>query len=90
MNKIELFYGFIIGLLAAFFGVFLFISFFTDYEFVYGIEILQANNSTGKLITVGAILNIVIFFFLLKIQKELMARGVILATIVLAILTIFI
>ncbi len=90
MNKIDLIYGFIMGLLLAIFGVFLFISFFTNYNFLYGIEIMQANNSMGKLITIGAILNLGAFFILLKNNKELMARGVILATIVLAIITIFI
>jgi len=90
MNKIDLFYGFTAGLVVTILGVFLFILFFTDYAFLHGIQIMQANNSIGKLITVGAVLNLVLFFLLLKWRKELMARGVILATILLAILTIFV
>lgn len=90
LNKIDLLYGFIIGILLAMLGVFLFILIFTDYGFLYGIQIMQANNSVGKLITVGAILNLGMFFILLKVQKELMARGVLLATIILAIITIFV
>ena len=89
MNKIDLFYGFIIGILTAILGIFLFIFIFTDYEFLYGVEIMQANKSMGKLVTVGAVLNLGVFFLLLKLQKELVARGVILATILLAIVTIF-
>ena len=89
MNKLDLFHGFIAGLLVAIFGVFLFILVFTDYSFLYGIQIMQANKSMGKLITIGTVLNLGLFFILLKYHKELMARGVILATIALAILTIF-
>lgn len=89
MNKIDLLYGFISGIVLTFIGVFTFISVFTDYSFWYGIQIMQANSSLGKLIAVGAVLNIMLFFFFLKIHKDLMARGVILATMTLAIITIF-
>jgi hypothetical protein len=42
----------------------------------------------GKVITLGAIINILIFFYLLKKDKELMARGIVLATIILALATV--
>jgi hypothetical protein len=43
----------------------------------------------GKVMTLGAIVNIAVFFLLLHYKKELMARGIVLATIVLALLTLF-
>jgi hypothetical protein len=43
----------------------------------------------GKVITLGAIIDLILFFILLKINKDLMARGVVLATIILAIITMF-
>jgi hypothetical protein len=89
MRKTDLFVGFFIGLLVTFVGVFAFVEIFTDYHFSQGLQLLKANGSLGKLITVGAILNLVAFFGLLKFKKDLMARGVIFATIFLAILTIF-
>lgn len=51
---------------------------------------MKSQGFLGKLMTLGAVLNIGVFFFLLKIKKELMARGVVLATIILTIITLFI
>lgn len=89
MKKIDLFYGLIIGLISAFIGVYLFIALFTDYEFLTGFSILKTEGKLGKLITLGALLNLLVFFLLLKINKELMARGVVLATILLTVVTLF-
>ena len=89
MNKIDLLYGFIIGLAASLLGSFLFMTFFTDYEFIEGVQILKSQGYLGKLITVGSLLDFAAFGILLKMNKELMARGVALAVFVLTIATIF-
>lgn len=89
MKKIDLLYGVVIGIAAASLGVYLFMTFFTDYELVEGFGILKAQGQLGKLIALGAILNLAAFFILLKINKDLMARGVVLATLLLTIATIF-
>ena len=90
MEKKELFIGFILGLLGAALGVFLLVTIFTDYAFLEGITYLKAQHSLGKLIALGAVVNVIIFFILLKFQKELLARGVVLATIALTIVTLFV
>ncbi|MET0760514.1 MAG: hypothetical protein ABWZ56_08845 [Flavobacterium sp.] len=90
MNKIDLLYGFLIGIVASFIGSYIFIEAFTEYTFLDGIQVMKAKGNLGKIITLGAILNLVIFFGLLKINKELMARGVILAMIILTIITLFV
>jgi len=89
MKKIDLLYGMIIGIIAACIGVYLFIAAFTDYEFMVGFSILKSEGKLGKLIALGTVLNLFAFFYLLKINKELMARGVVLATIILAVVTLF-
>ena len=89
MNKIDLLYGFIIGLAASLLGSFLFMTFFTDYEFIEGVQILKSQGYLGKLITVSSLLDLAAFGILLKMNKELMARGVVLAVFVLTIATIF-
>lgn len=89
MNKIDLLYGFIIGLAASLLGSFLFMTFFTDYEFIEGVQILKSQGYLGKLITVGSLLDLAAFGILLKMNKELMARGVVLAVFILTIATIF-
>jgi hypothetical protein len=90
MEKKEVFIGILIGLIAALIGTFLFILIFTEYEFLEGIRILKSQNSLGKLIALGAVLNIITFFVLLKLKKELMARGVVLATVLVTLITLFV
>lgn len=88
MKKKDLFIGLLIGLVAATLGCLLFLYFFTDARSLEDIKVVRAQGLMGKLITLGAIFNLIAFFILLKLEKELMARGVILATILLAILTV--
>ncbi len=90
MNKIDLLIGVIIAVIASAIGSYLFIEFFTNYSFIEGVRIMKFQGKLGKIITLGAILNIVAFFILLRFNKEIMARGVILGTIILTIITLLI
>ena len=90
MKKIDLFYGLIIGLITSLIGSYLFIIAFTPYSFFGGLQLLKFESKLGKIITLGTILNIGMFFLLLKNKKELMAKGIILAIILLTIVTLFI
>ena len=86
----DLIIGCAIGLLSALAGSYLFMTMYMKEEFDTGINALKQAGHLGQLITLGAILNILIFFVLLKLNKEIMARGIILATILLALVTIFV
>ena len=86
----DLIIGFSIGIISCVLGIFLFIKFFTDFDFILGIQTMKAESKIGKLITLGAILDLVAFGILLRINKEMMARGVVLAVICIAISTIFV
>ena len=90
MKKIDLLYGILIGFLGAFLGCFLFISLFTDFDFMDGVHAMKSEGKLGKLITIGAILNLFIFFFLLKQKREMLARGVVFGTIILTFITLFV
>jgi hypothetical protein len=90
MNKIDLLVGFLIGLATTIIGSYVFIAFFTDFEFFAGVQIMKSQGNLGKIITLGSILTLIAFGILLKMNKELMARGVVLAIIALAIITLFI
>jgi hypothetical protein len=90
MTKIDLVFGFIIGIITTFIGSYIFIEVFTQHNFTNGILLIKSGGNMGKLITIGAILNFAIFFLLLKLNKELMARGVVLAMIILTIITFFV
>ncbi|MGG7035637.1 MAG: hypothetical protein ACI7YS_10665 [Flavobacterium sp.] len=89
MNKIDLLYGVLIGFLGAILGVYLFLELFTSYDFTYGIETLKSQGYLGNLIAMGGVFNIGIFFLLLRFNKDLMARGIVLATIILTVITLF-
>jgi hypothetical protein len=89
MNKIELLIGFVIGILASLIGIYIFLAFFTDFDFMTGIQAMKSEGKIGKLITLGSILDLVAFGILLKMNKDSMARGVVLAVIIIAIITLF-
>jgi len=90
MKKIDIFYGLIIGLITSLIGSYLFIIVFTPYSFLGGLQLLKFEGKIGKVITLGTILNIGMLFILLKNKKELMAKGIILAALLLTIFTLFI
>jgi hypothetical protein len=89
MKKIEVFYGITIGFMISFIGCYLFIVFFTPYSFWGGLQLLNFEGKLGKIITLGSILNIGMFFRLLKYKKETMAKGIVLSIIILTIITLF-
>lgn len=90
MNKKELIIGFIIGIFTSLLGSYLFITFFTRFDISTGLQTIREQGYLGKVITLGTILDLAVFLILLKRNKEMMARGVILAVIVLAVSTIII
>jgi hypothetical protein len=89
MSKIDILIGFVIGILASLLGSFLFIKFFTAFDFMAGVESMKSEGKLGKLITLGSILDLVAFGILLKMNKDIMARGVVLAVIIITIITLF-
>ncbi|WP_338646400.1 hypothetical protein V5J73_13035 [Flavobacterium sp. KS-LB2] len=89
MNKKDLFVGFLIGIASAILGSYIFITFFTDFNFIAGIQIMKSQGNLGKIITLGSILTLAAFGVLLKMNKETMARGVALSVIIMAITTMF-
>lgn len=90
MKKTDLLIGALIGLLTTFIGVFIYLKLTTDLGFIEAIQTMKSQGLLGKLITLGAILNIIAFFVLLKLNKELMARGVVMATILLTVFTLLV
>lgn len=92
-NRKDLLIGFIIGLMASVLGSFLFLTLLTDFDFSNGMESIRIIKNYGylsKIITLGSILSLVAFGVFLKQNKEFRARGVVLAVITLALLTLFI
>lgn len=79
--------GLAVGLVANLIGIYLYIFFFFDLDEGIMNVLRQAayNDVLGKIIALGALLNLAAFFLLLKKQQPLRARGVVIATIIAAI-----
>jgi len=90
MNKADLFYGILIGFISAIFGSCLFVIIFTPYSISDAVQILDTKGQLANTIRLGTILNLIAFFVLLHYKKDLMARGVFLSTIIIAIITLLI
>jgi hypothetical protein len=87
MKPTDILVGFVAGIVTALAGTYIFL------EFVSGVGIksltsLRQFGLLGQVLTLGSILNLVVFFLMIQQKKDLMARGVIIATATLAIITI--
>ena len=86
--KRELLIGFIVALIATSFGCFLFIEFFSKYDFYKSIALIKDGNLEGKVLVLGAIANFFVFFVFLKKKQIYRARGVILETFLIALIVL--
>jgi hypothetical protein len=80
----EILIGFVIGLVANMAGMYLYIFFFSKLSLESTLQAALENDFLGSLIALGAILNLIVFFILLKKNQYYRARGVVLATVVAA------
>ena len=86
--KKEILIGFLVGIAANISGSYLYVYFFSDYSLEYTIEVALEQDIFGSLIALGAILNLIVFFIFLKKQQFYRARGVVLATVIAAIIVL--
>ncbi|MCB0373500.1 MAG: hypothetical protein KDD31_10860 [Muricauda sp.] len=85
-SKKEIVIGFIVGIIANTFGTLLYIIIFSDLGVVDTFNAAVSQGHIGSLLALGAILNLVAFFGFLRIKRDQRARGVMLATLVTALI----
>ena len=83
-NKKEIIIGFIVGIIANTFGTLLYILLFSDLGIIETFNAAIDQGHIGSLLALGAILNLVAFFGFLRIKRDQRAKGVMLATLVTA------
>lgn len=83
--KKDIFLGILLGFVANAFGVLLCVLIFSDKGVFEALQSSIDQGILGKLITLGALLNLVVFFIAIKKRKLFLARGVLIATIFAAI-----
>lgn len=87
--KSEVLKGFLVGIIATIFGLVFAIQIFGQSE-DYSLVLKQAVNEgfLGKLMSIGALLNLGAFFIFLKKKQDLRARGVLVATVFVLVFTL--
>ena len=88
MVKKEVLIGIIAGLIANSIGLFLAATFLGNGDnFTNVIKASIAEDFIGKLISLGAVLNLITFFIFIRKKQDYRARGVLLVTILIAVFT---
>jgi len=88
MAKKEIGIGFIVGLIATAFGFFTYTEFFVNLSFKEMIPFLFENDLVGKLLGLSALPNLFVFFIFLKKKQDYRAKGVVLASFLIAFLVL--
>lgn len=89
MYKKELLIGFAIGLIANTLGTLLYILIFSDLGIVDTFNAAVEQGHVGSLLALGAILNLIAFFAFLRIRRDNRAKGVLIATILTALIIMY-
>lgn len=88
MIKIHVITGVLVGLAANAIGIFLYIALFSEMDIPTTFRDALRNDYLGKIIALGAALNFLPFFLFLRKNLIYHARGVLLATVCVAIATV--
>ena len=85
----EMAIGFAVGIIANTLGVLLYILLFSDLGISESLQAVVEADHVGSLLALGAVLNLVAFFGFLKIRRDERARGVVLATVLTAMVILY-
>jgi hypothetical protein len=83
------FLGFLTGLLAAVLGVLLFVLVFSEGGFVESVQLLYQQQKLGGLISIGALINLPLFFICIRKNKIPFATGLVFAALLLVMIIAF-
>ncbi|MBJ6366479.1 hypothetical protein [Snuella sedimenti] len=88
LKKKDIFIGLMVGLIANVIGLILTATLLgNDNDFITVIKAAATEGFLGKLISLGAILNLIAFFIFIKKKQDYRARGVLLITVLIAVFT---
>ena len=88
-TKKEILIGFAVGIIANTVGTLLYILLFSDLGIVETFRAAVVQGYVGSLLALGAILNLVAFFAFLKIRRDNRAKGVMVATLITAMVILY-
>ncbi|MBW3518996.1 hypothetical protein [Flavobacterium sp. NKUCC04_CG] len=79
--------GFLLGVLVTFIGSAIFVYFSLRINPLTQFKLLLYSGSLGKILVIGSVLNLILFWYFIKKNQDLKAGGTILAAVILTILT---
>ncbi|KQC31070.1 hypothetical protein [Flagellimonas eckloniae] len=85
----EIIIGFVVGVIANTIGTLLYILIFSDLGIAETFEAAIVQGHIGSLLALGAILNLVAFFGFLRLKRDYRARGVMIATLLTALVILY-
>ncbi|MEB8327812.1 hypothetical protein OO009_00465 [Flavobacteriaceae bacterium KMM 6897] len=89
MNKKEIIIGFLVGIIANTIGILAYIVLFSDLSIPETFVAAVAQEHIGSLLALGAILNLIAFFGFLKLNRDQRAKGVLIATLLTAMIILY-
>jgi len=84
--KKEIFIGILVGFLATLAGYYLYVELFIDTNFKEAFRFIHQEKMYGKILSLAAIPNLLVFFVFIKKKQDQRARGVLIATLFIALL----
>ena len=88
-RKKEIIIGFVVGIIANSAGTLLYILLFSDLGIIDTYNAAVEQGHIGSLLALGAILNLVAFFGFLRLKRDYRARGVMIATLLTALIILY-
>ena len=82
----EILVGIVVGLLATGLGFYLYVEFVLNGSFQESLVIINNKNLYGQILSIAAIPNLLVFFIFIKKKQDYRARGVLIATFLVAFL----
>lgn len=89
MHKKELLIGLVVGIIANTVGTLLYILLFSDLGIQETFQAAIQQGHVGSLLALGAILNLAAFFLFLRMRRDNRAKGVLIATILTALVILY-
>ncbi|CAI8284777.1 MAG: Uncharacterised protein [Polaribacter sp. SA4-10] len=86
--KKDILIGVLVALFATFGGIYLYLEYFSRYEFNETLQLIKKGNLFGKVLSLAAVSNLFVFFVFIKKNQDNRAKGVLLATILIALTTL--
>ncbi len=84
--KKEILIGIAVGILATLAGYYLYVELFINANFKEAFRFIHEEKMYGKILSLAAIPNLVVFFVFIKKKQDQRARGVLIATLFIALL----